>query len=174
MFRNPFGRTARIGSLALGFSLSGLLIPPVAAPVAAASRAVTISPAPIVPSFSVQRVFAHVPRIRLKRQNPLAGLASWYGAVLHGHRSADGGIFDEAEFTAAHNSLPFGTHVRVTDVGTGRSVIVRITDRGILAPGRIIDLSSAAAEDLGILSAGVAQVRLEVLGTEQAAKDLAQ
>ena len=103
-----------------------------------------------------------------RHQSPLAGIASWYGAVLHGHRSANGGIFDENELTAAHQTLPFGTRVRVVDVTTGRSVIVRITDRGILSPGRVIDLSSAAADSLGILAQGVARVRLEVLPREVA------
>ncbi len=112
---------------------------------------------------SIARTMAVLHVHRPKPQNPLAGLASWYGAVLHGHHSADGEIFDETMMTAAHNSLPFGTMVRVVDTTTGRSVIVRITDRGILSPGRIIDLSSSAATSLGILSQGVARVRLEVL-----------
>ena len=75
----------------------------------------------------------------------------------------DGGTFDESEMTAAHQTLPFGTQVRVVDVSTGRSVVVKITDRGAFSPGRVIDLSSAAADSLGILRSGVARVRLEVL-----------
>ena len=148
-----------MGTLVMGASLAGVSITPLY-PVAAASRT-TIYPAPFAPAVALAPVVTVVRRP--KHQSPLAGLASWYGAVLHGHRSADGGIFDESEMTAAHQTLPFGTRVRVVDVVTGRSVIVRITDRGVLAPGRVIDLSSAAADSLGILSEGVARVRLEVL-----------
>ena len=100
--------------------------------------------------------------------NPLRGLATWYGSVLHGHKTASGEAFDENELTAAHKTLPLGTVVRVTDLRSRRSVVVRINDRGTLAPGRIIDLSSAAAEQLGILRAGTAPVKLEVLhGSDQ-------
>ena len=95
--------------------------------------------------------------------NPLRGIATWYGSVLHGHKTASGETFDENELTAAHRTLPLGTLVRVTDLRSRRSVVVRINDRGTLAPGRIIDLSSAAAEQLGILRAGTAPVKLEVL-----------
>lgn len=96
--------------------------------------------------------------------NPLRGIASWYGAVLHGHTTASGEIFDEALMTACHRTLPFGTLVRVTDLDSNRSVVVRINDRGVLNADRVIDLSSAAAGELGILRAGLARVKLEVLG----------
>jgi rare lipoprotein A len=154
----------------MGAALAGLSITPLFPAVSAASRtAATISPAPFAPTLSapvavVKAVKHKSPLARLT--SPLAGLASWYGTVLHGHHSADGEIFDENLMTAAHQTLPFGTRVRVVDVTTGRSVIVKITDRGILSPGRVIDLSSAAAESLGILSQGVARVRLEVLKRE--------
>lgn len=95
--------------------------------------------------------------------NPLRGIATWYGAVLHGHMTASGEIFDETKMTAAHNTLPMGTRVRVTDLNSQKSVVVTINDRGQLSPGRIIDLTSAAAERLGILRAGVAPVKVEVL-----------
>lgn len=91
------------------------------------------------------------------------GVASWYGSVLHGHRTASGETFDKDALTACHRTLPFGTLVRVVDVSSGKSVVVRINDRGVLAPERVIDLSSAAANELGILRAGVAKVRLEIL-----------
>ena len=96
--------------------------------------------------------------------NPLRGIASWYGDVWQGRRTASGEIFDDSKMTACHKTLPFGTVVRVTDVHTSRSVVVKINDRGTLVPGRIIDLSSAAASRLGILGNGLANVRLEVLG----------
>ncbi|HEY5330600.1 MAG TPA: septal ring lytic transglycosylase RlpA family protein [Acidobacteriaceae bacterium] len=95
--------------------------------------------------------------------DPLSGIASWYGAVRQGHHTASGERFDKDELTAAHRTLPFGTLVRVVDVTSGKSVVVRINDRGVLFPGRVIDLSSAAADDLGILRSGVARVRLEIL-----------
>jgi rare lipoprotein A len=94
---------------------------------------------------------------------PTVGLASWYGLVLQGHHTASGERFNKDELTAAHRTLPFGTLVRVVDLSTGRSIVVRINDRGVLFADRVIDLSSAAANELGILREGVAKVRLEVL-----------
>jgi rare lipoprotein A len=94
---------------------------------------------------------------------PLLGIASWYGSIRQGHHTASGERFDKDELTAAHRTLPFGTMVRVVDLNSGKSVVVRINDRGVLFPDRVIDLSSAAADDLGILRSGVAKVRLEIL-----------
>jgi rare lipoprotein A len=110
----------------------------------------------------------HVVPIAKKTRHPFQmmanlGNASWYGAVLEGHRTASGETFRKDELTAAHRTLPFGTLVRVVDVKSGKSVVVRINDRGVLFPDRIIDLSSGAAEGLGILREGVAKVRLEIL-----------
>lgn len=94
----------------------------------------------------------------------LSGLASWYGPGFHGRRSANGEIYNQNALTAAHKSLPFGTRVRVTHVNSGRSVVVRINDRGPYIGGRIIDLSAAAARIIGVAQTGVAPVRVEVLG----------
>jgi rare lipoprotein A len=91
------------------------------------------------------------------------GVASYYARRHHGRRTANGERFDMDQLTAAHRTLPFGTVVRVTDVASGRSVTVRINDRGPYAAGRVIDLSRAAARQLGILEAGVAKVQLDVL-----------
>jgi len=91
------------------------------------------------------------------------GLASWYGRDFNGRPTASGEIFDMYGYTAAHRSLPFGTRVRVTNEANGRSVVVRINDRGPWVEGRILDLSYAAAKQLGMLEAGVIRVRLEVL-----------
>lgn len=90
------------------------------------------------------------------------GRASWYGPGFHGKRTASGERFNQNALTAAHRSLPFGTKVKVTNSRNGRSVIVRINDRGPFHGGRIIDLSKAAARVLGI--GGTAPVILEVLG----------
>lgn len=91
------------------------------------------------------------------------GFASWYGGRFQGRQTANGEIFDTNAFTAAHRTLPFHTRVRVTNTTNGRSVVVRINDRGPFVDGRIIDLSRAAAEQLEMVSAGVAPVRVEVL-----------
>jgi rare lipoprotein A len=99
------------------------------------------------------------------------GVASWYGPGFHGRRSASGEVFNQSALTAAHRSLPFGTRVRVTNLNTGQQVIVRINDRGPYSGGRIIDLSAAAARQIGLMGAGVGPVQLEVLGN--AAEDLA-
>ncbi|MGD0735381.1 MAG: septal ring lytic transglycosylase RlpA family protein [Terracidiphilus sp.] len=97
------------------------------------------------------------------RKDVLRGIASWYGSVLDGHRTASGERFDMYAMTACHPTLPFGTMVRVVDLNSKRSVVVRINDRGILDEGRIIDLSYAAAQELKITKAGLAPVALEVI-----------
>jgi rare lipoprotein A len=93
---------------------------------------------------------------------PDTGKASWYGDVHHGKKTASGEAYDMHTLTAAHRTLPFGTRVRVTNVDNGRSVVVRVNDRGPLVGGRIIDLSQAAARALGALGSGVFTVRLEI------------
>lgn len=95
----------------------------------------------------------------------LTGTASWYGPGFHGRRSASGEVFNQNDLTAAHRTLPFGTRVRVTNLSTGQQVIVRINDRGPFSHGRIIDLSAAAAGQIGLRASGVARVQVEVLST---------
>jgi rare lipoprotein A (peptidoglycan hydrolase) len=92
------------------------------------------------------------------------GEASWYGPGFAGNTTANGEIYDPRALTAAHPSLPFGTHVRVTNERNGQFVTVRINDRGPFVGGRIIDLSEAAAEQIGMKSSGVAPVTLEIVG----------
>ena len=87
------------------------------------------------------------------------GTASWYYA--HGHTGSDGVRYEGAAPTAAHKTLPLGSTVRVTNLDTGQSTLVRITDRGPFAKGRVLDLSEVAAKELGMYEAGVAHVRLE-------------
>jgi len=94
----------------------------------------------------------------------LKGLATWYGKVLNGRKTASGERFNMMAMTCAHKSLPFGTVVRVVDLDTDRSVVVRVTDRGELPGNHVVDLSYAAARELGTLHTGVANVRLEVIG----------
>ena len=93
------------------------------------------------------------------------GKASWYGAPYHNRRSSNGEVYDMNSLTAAHRTLPLGSIVRVTNLKTGHSTIVRITDRGPFIEGRIVDLSLAAAKQADVWQAGVAEVRLEVLRT---------
>lgn len=90
------------------------------------------------------------------------GLASWYGPGFHGRRTANGERFDMHSLTAAHKTLPFGTRVRVRSLGTGKEIEVRVNDRGPFTHGRVIDLSRAAAEALGLLGIGVKNVLLLV------------
>lgn len=104
-------------------------------------------------------------------QVSFSGMASWYGPGFDGNYSASGEVFNQNALTAAHRSLPFGTQVRVTNMDTGLSVVVRINDRGPFGEGRIIDLSTAAADAIGLISSGVAPVNLEVLGTAQTASN---
>jgi rare lipoprotein A len=91
------------------------------------------------------------------------GMASWYGAPFHNLKTSNGETYNMHAFTAAHRTLPLGTIIRVTNVKTGNSAIVRITDRGPFIKGRILDLSFAAAKKCDVWRAGVTKVRLEVL-----------
>jgi rare lipoprotein A len=93
---------------------------------------------------------------------PQTGEASWYGAQHQGKRTASGEIFDQGLFTAAHRTLPFGSKIKVTNLATGKSVEVKINDRGPFAEDRIIDLSQAAAKAVGMLQPGKTTVRLEL------------
>jgi rare lipoprotein A len=90
------------------------------------------------------------------------GMASWYGPGFHGNMSASGEVFNQNALTAAHRTLPFGTLVEVTNLDNGRTVTVRINDRGPYSGDRVIDLSEGAARVLGLVQSGVAPVRLEV------------
>jgi rare lipoprotein A len=97
------------------------------------------------------------------------GVASWYGAAHHGRRTASGERFDAyGARTAAHRTLPFNVCAEVENLRTGRSVIVRINDRGPFAKGRVIDLSKAAATEIGLVRSGVAKVRVEAVGVADA------
>jgi rare lipoprotein A len=93
------------------------------------------------------------------------GLASWYGPPYAGRKGADGTVYDQNAMTAAHLTLPLGTMVRVTNLTTNQSVVVKITDRGPFVRGRIIDLSLAAAKATGVYRAGVAKVKVEAFAS---------
>jgi rare lipoprotein A len=96
------------------------------------------------------------------------GVLSWYGAQFHDRKTASGERFDSGAFTMAHPKLPFGTMVRVTNLRNGRSVVVRVNDRGPFVGARIADLSQAAASEIGMMRKGVARARIEVLDQEAA------
>jgi len=93
------------------------------------------------------------------------GLASWYGPPYHNRRGSNGEIYNMHAMTAAHRTLPLGSIVRVTNVKTGHAALVRITDRGPFIPGRVVDLSLAAARKLDVVQPGIAQVKVEVMQT---------
>jgi rare lipoprotein A len=93
------------------------------------------------------------------------GIASWYGPPYHNRRGSNGEVYDMHAMTAAHRTLPLGSIVRVVNVGTNAAAVVRITDRGPFIEGRVVDLSKAAAEKIGMLQKGTTEVRIEVLKT---------
>lgn len=100
-------------------------------------------------------------------KNVSHGKASWYGTTAHGKKTANGEIFSRYSLTAAHKTLPFGTVVRVHNLRNGRQILVRINDRGPFAKGRIVDVSRRAAEELNMITSGVANVAMEVISNRQ-------
>ena len=96
----------------------------------------------------------------------IVGFASWYGRRHQGRATASGEIFDINKLTAAHRTMPFGTRLRVTNVENGRSVVVRVNDRGPWVNDRVLDVSQAAAKSLGITGDGVTKVEIVVLGPD--------
>jgi rare lipoprotein A len=103
------------------------------------------------------------PQIALGQGRTQEGVASWYGKEFQGRPTASGERFDMHDLTAAHRTLPFGARVQVTNLENGKSVVVRINDRGPNTKGRLIDLSYAAAKQLDMIGAGTAKVRIQVL-----------
>jgi rare lipoprotein A len=109
------------------------------------------------------RIPSYSQAVPVASRTSMNGWASWYGPGFHGAYSANGEVFNARAMTAAHLTLPFGTQVRVTNLDNGRSVVVRINDRGPYIGGRILDVSEAAASALGMINSGVAPVRVDVL-----------
>jgi rare lipoprotein A len=130
-------------------------------------------PEAIIPRSSETQE-ASPPTLRTPAPSTLieTGLASWYGAKHHGKRTASGEIFDQSKFTAAHRTLPWGSIVKVTNLDNGKSVEVRINDRGPFKKGRIIDLSRAAARALVMVKSGVSPVRMELSSPREISSDL--
>jgi rare lipoprotein A len=101
------------------------------------------------------------------------GKASYYAQPFHGRKSASGRIYNMYEYTCAHKTLPFGTKLKVTNQANGKTVTVEVTDRGPYVKGRIVDLSKAAAMDLDMMKAGVADVEVEIIKDEKTSKSSA-
>jgi len=97
---------------------------------------------------------------------PQTGTATFYSDKLQGHKLASGDTYDKDALTAAHRTLPFGTNVRVTDLKTDKSVVVRINDRGPHGKGQVIEVSRKAAEELGFVKEGKARVKVEVVSSD--------
>lgn len=97
------------------------------------------------------------------KSHELVGQASWYGNKYHGRRTASGERYNMRAYTAAHKTLPFGTIVRVTNTANGKTVDVKINDRGPFVKGRIIDLSRKSFEQIGDISKGIAPVKIEII-----------
>lgn len=119
----------------------------------------------ILTAWQTLPAFAASPRPARNLRGRLTqyGVASWYGAPWQGRLMASGRRFNEHALTAAHRTLPLGTEVKVTNLRNGRSVVVRIEDRGPSIRGRLIDLSHAAARELGFVQRGLTYVKVEVL-----------
>lgn len=162
-------RTVSLGAMALTLSGSAL-VPALAETMTVASADVQVALrdseatpliqdlAPITPPPAVP---APAPAVRVASVSQ--GTASWYGPGFFGNRTANGEVFRPGTLTAAHRTLPFGTRVRVTNLNNGRSAVVRINDRGPFVGNRVIDLGHGAAQELGVISSGLAPVKLEVL-----------
>ncbi|CAN5855491.1 hypothetical protein BH23GEM9_BH23GEM9_35170 [soil metagenome] len=108
-------------------------------------------------------MYALLPQPEAEVLEVLTGVASYYANSLAGRRTASGERYDPASLVAAHRHLPFGTLLRVVNPANGRSVEVRVIDRGPFTQGRVLDVSRGAAEALGIIRQGIAPVRIEVL-----------
>jgi peptidoglycan lytic transglycosylase len=146
-----------------------------AAALTAATLAACAQQPPVIPGSSRQAALEPSRKVVARHRIPSAdkadrqaagskgatyGIASFYSYDPH---TASGEKFNAQELTAAHRTLPFGTRLRVTDVATGRSVTVRVNDRGPFVPGRVVDVSASAAETLGITGKGVTKVKLDVV-----------
>jgi rare lipoprotein A len=139
--------------------------PPASGPAAQTSSANDEPPAKTTaPQTDTEEDALHIPA-NAKPISVETGLASWYGGPYHNRRGSNGEVYNMHAMTAAHRTLPLESIVRVINVKTGHSALVRITDRGPFVEGRVLDLSQAAAKKVDVWQAGVAMVRIEVLRT---------
>jgi len=166
--KTPLGICLLAGasSVALAAVVVTISTPPVHADALLPRAAATAPPAP--PAASATPALLAPQKSAPKSENErradiLHGLASWYGGVFNGRPTASGERFDMYAMTACHPTLPFGSVVRVVNLSNKRTCVVRITDRGYLFEGRVIDLSYAAAEKLAMTKSGIAKVELQVI-----------
>ncbi|WP_086617355.1 septal ring lytic transglycosylase RlpA family protein [Erythrobacter tepidarius] len=159
-------RGLRAGLIAAAIGLAPLAASTAATPADGAlpleASAVSVEVVPRVPAPLPEET-ASAPTALPRATSLGRGSASYYASKFHGRRTASGEAFDNTAMTAAHRTLPFGSLVRVTNPATGASVIVRINDRGPFSRGRLIDVSRAAAEELGMIARGHATVELELI-----------
>ena len=145
-------------ALAAAIAVTGMMLAPPAFAQAASAPATSMPrPAETAPSAAVRSSSAAA-------NDAMSGTAAWYGSRFNGRKTASGQRFNSSALTAAHPSLPFGSRVKVTNTKNNRSVVVVINDRGPTSPGRIIDVSQAAAKRLGFTRSGLTDVKLEVVG----------
>ena len=159
-----FIKSQRKFILATGLGLA-VLSSPVMAKEAKASKAKVVHTTVKVSKTSVS---GHVKKVSYspvsaKAKFASSGVASYYGPGFHGRRTANGETFNMHAMTAAHRTLPFGTLIKVTNLSNGKSTIVRVNDRGPYVGNRVIDLSVAAAKEIGSTHSGAARVNLEVI-----------
>ena len=159
-----FIKSQRKFILATGLGLA-VLSSPVMAKEAKASKAKVVHTTVKVSKSSVSGQVNKVSYspVSAKAKFASAGVASYYGPGFHGRRTANGERFDMHAMTAAHRTLPFGTLAKVTNLSNGKSTVVRVNDRGPYVGNRVIDLSVAAAKQIGSTHSGVAQVSLEIV-----------
>lgn len=177
----PNNRLARKGlaaaGLALTVALGGCAETEFIATAAKEIRSIAEQPAPkgrykVGNPYQIKGVW-YYPRVDFSYDE--TGVASWYGPNFHGKPTANGEVFDQNAVSAAHRTLPLPSVVRVTNLGNGRALVVRINDRGPFAHGRIIDLSKRGAQLLGFERQGIAKVRVQILPEEsRAAAELAR
>ena len=159
-----FIKSQRKFILATGLGLA-VLSSPVMAKEAKASKAKVVHTTVKVSKTSVSgqvKKVSYSP-VSAKAKFANSGVASYYGPGFHGRRTANGERFDMHAMTAAHRTLPFGTLIKVTNLSNGKSTVVRVNDRGPYVGNRVIDLSVAAAKEIGSTHSGTARVNLEVI-----------
>jgi len=146
---------AFLRELAVNFSLTLLLVTSCAADIAAPDK-------PVVPFIQDQQIIpSSQPEEIIFMQE---GIASWYGEEFHGRATSAGEVFDMHDKTCAHKTLPLNTYVRITNLQNGSRTLARVNDRGPFVKDRIVDISYATAQALGLVQAGTGRVRLEALG----------
>ena len=151
-------KTFRLASIAAAFLWSVSAMAQAPAPSASATPSSEAKPAAVV--------------VAPTGEHQLAGVAAYYSNRLNGRKTTSGQRFDNSAMTAAHNTLPFGTRVKITNTKNKRSVVVRVNDRGPTTPGRVFDLSRAAAGQLGYVRSGLTEVQAEVVAQAPAKRQV--